>query len=269
MIIESASPTGTSSVAVAPQRILLADVREDMAAIFGDGDALHAATPHRAQPIRKVGAIQIPGSAWRGAAGPIACAALGGLLLGMAAIGVPGLINRTTAPPRVAQPAITVTENPFESVAVTRPALLHRMPQAPPAAPSATVAGRLAAARVAPAMPTSTADERAPSKPAARSTETRASANPAPKGSQCEGDRLERHWCMRHDILEADRSLRLAYADAIAEGVERRYLVAHQRRWTRLRDRATRDPDAVLAGYRELAEDLRRLAINGRRRDRI
>lgn len=271
MIVESAPPIGTPDVAAAAvsQRILLADVREDMAAIFGGSGATTLPLPNHAQPVRKAGRPQPPVPSRRGSgAGPIACAALGGLVLGMAAIGVSGLTHHRMAPPRIAQAATTVAASPFETEAAARPAALPPTQRAPTPAPPIVPVERPAAA-VKPSIAVDAKTENVPSKPVDRPAEAQATADPAPSAPQCEGDRLERHWCMRHDILEADRNLRLAYAKAIREGVERRYLVAHQRRWTQLRDRATRDPDAVLGGYRELTDDLERLAVNGRRRDRL
>lgn len=264
MIIEhdSSSDLPNEAARDASLRLRLDDVRQDMAAIFGPGAGQPDLAPRLAQPVRKGGAAQ-KGSQRRAAAGPIACAALGGLLLGMAAIAAPGLIHRMTAEPRASQPATTVAESPFEATAIAAPSL----PPAPQ--PSAAPAVHPVAASAAVPATALATKKTAPPRPVAQSKEVRAAADPAPRGTQCQGDRLERHWCMRHDILEADRDLRLAYAKAISEGVERRFLVAHQRRWSRLRDRASRNPDAVLAGYRELAEDLERLAVNGRRRDRI
>ena len=271
MIVESAPPTGTPDVAAAgvSQRVLLADVRKDMTAIFGESDAFSPALPNHALPFRKAGRQQPPAlSRRRSAAGPIACAALGGLVLGMAAIGVSGLTNRTIAPPQITRAATTVAASPFEAGAVARPAAsTPTQRSSTPSPPIVSVKRPTAAAKPSAAVNTKT--ENVPPEPVDRSAEVQATADSAPDVPQCEGDRLERHWCMRHDILEADRNLRRAYANAIREGVERRYLVAHQRRWTQLRDRATRDPDTVLAGYRELTDDLERLAVNGRRRDRL
>ncbi|KKC27886.1 hypothetical protein WP12_00835 [Sphingomonas sp. SRS2] len=254
------------------QPLLLSHVRDDMTAIFGATARSFPAPPH-AMPVRKADDPKTYAAFHRRrriAAGPLVCAALAGLLLGVVAVGIPQLTGHMTAPRKIVAPAATVAENPFEAA----PALPIRTAAAqPPAAtpdpPVAKAINSPVAKAINPPVAKAIMVERTPTKPVTRSDEARASAEAPPGGSQCAGDRLERHWCMRHDILEADRALRLAYARAIREGVERRFLVAHQRRWTQLRDRATRDPDAVLAGYRELADDLERLAVNGRRQDRI
>lgn len=243
-----------------PNQPRLAEVRRDMAAIFGENAIAGRARPLRAMPLRKAEPALQP-QARRGLKpAPLLAAALAGLILGIAAIGTPRLIGHAAPDKPATAPATTVAASPFEDAT-------------PPdaAAPSAVPAPLSPAASkpVERPEPVRLAKTEMPKKPAKPAREGMAAAEPASRGAQCEGDRLERHWCLRHDILKADRTLRLAYANAIREGVERRFLVAHQRRWTQLRDRASSDPDGVVAGYRELAEDLDRLSVNGRRRDRI
>jgi uncharacterized protein YecT (DUF1311 family) len=282
MIIEGDHHSDSSSLAAhkMSQRLLLADVRRDLATIFGDARASSTRRADRAQPVLKIDPARISTTRRRVAAGPMICAALAGLLLGMAVTSAPGLIDHWAAPSKAmapAMPALTVVESPFEGGKMTTPPVpIHKIAAEPTTASAALRAASEpgpvpapTAARIQPPAVAQISDENAHPAPARRSEQEQASAGSASWESRCAGDRLERHWCMREDILEADRALRRAYAKAINEGVERRFLVAHQRRWTRLRDRATRDPDAVLEGYRELADDLERLAINGRQRDRI
>lgn len=263
MIIETDhhSDPITASPARAPDaRPALSGVRLDMAAIFGEGAKPGRTGPPRAAALRRSEAPLPPAAPRRRTAAPLLAAALAGLILGMAAIGTPRLISHMVPVRPAAPPATTVAASPFETVSPP-PAIAIR-----PSPPASKPAGR--AGPVQPAEVKADVKKVEP-RPAKRAEERPAPAEPAARGTQCEGDRLERHWCLRHDILKADRRLRLAYANAIREGVERRFLVAHQRRWTRLRDRASSDPDGVVAGYRELADDLERLSINGRQRDRI
>lgn len=73
----------------------------------------------------------------------------------------------------------------------------------------------------------------------------------------CEGmEGMDLARCMRPHILDADLQLRTAYDDAARAGVKRRELVAHRRQWSKLRKRANSDPRRVLAGFREIAQQL-------------
>ncbi|KRB86217.1 hypothetical protein ASE00_05670 [Sphingomonas sp. Root710] len=243
----------------------LADVRRDMAAIFGENAITGHAGPQRTRPLRKAEPPPLPPARRNLKPAPLLAAGLAGLIVGMAAIGTPRLIGHAAPDTSATAPATTVAASPFEDAtppAAAAPAAAA--PSAEQAAPSPTTL-----TPVKRPDPVRLAKVDRPEEPAKPPEKRMVSAEPASLGAQCEGDRLERHWCLRHDILKADRMLRLAYANAIREGVERRFLVAHQRRWTQLRDRASSDPDGVVAGYRELAEDLERLSVNGRRRDRI
>lgn len=85
---------------------------------------------------------------------------------------------------------------------------------------------------------------------------------PSPKASDPHVDICDRMAgmdlarCLRPQILDADRQLRTAYNDAVQAGVERRELVAYRRQWSKLRKRANSDPRSVLAGFREIAQQL-------------
>ena len=247
-----------------PQRILLADVRSDIAAIFGapHGGGMTAAPLTTGRRALRSGA-RVPAATRKASAAPVALAAgMAGLLAGMAVIGAHPLLDRIDGPAASTQHGtpLAVTESPFEKAGPA--AAEKRAPPAPaPAAELTTVKAAQPVELTAVTEPVRTNPVKAAEAPG------KAAQPESP--TQCEGDRLERQWCMRHDILEADRRLRRAYAAAIHEGVERRFLVAHQQRWTRLRSRASTDPEGVLEGYGELAAALERLSVNGRRRDRI
>ncbi|WP_016746536.1 alpha-ketoglutarate decarboxylase [Rhizorhabdus wittichii] len=257
MIVDSAPPP--DPVRQPPSRLLLADVRNDMAAIFGTAEAADAAPPRTIEIAVKGSATPLPATGRRRvAAGPLLAAATAGLLIGVAGVG--GLRFADLRDRAPLAPATGVAANPFE-----RPI-------------PATPAPQLVKPTVTTTPSPSSSDDRkvareerstdAPPRPAAEKKDGKAEkAASAPGG--CEGDRLERAWCMRPDILAADRRLRRAYAEAIHQGVERRFLVEHQRHWTRLRNRAARDPQGVLEGYAELAGDLERLSIHGRAANRI
>lgn len=62
--------------------------------------------------------------------------------------------------------------------------------------------------------------------------------------------------CMRPQILDADLQLRTAYHEAARAGVKRRELLTYRRQWSKLRKRANSDPHSVLAGFREIAQQL-------------
>lgn len=267
MIVDN--PREPEAVREQPARLLLADVRQDMAGIFS------AAGPSTASPIPRM--IEVPLAAAIGprapmgrrrtALTPILAAATAGLLIGMAAMGSLHLteLRDRLVPMATSAPATSVTENPFEKSAGTSPAPLPTRP--------VTVATAGAKATPPTVEPTNAAESiMEAEKPAEAKAPTPIADKDEPAdsaASDCAGDRLERAWCMRPDILEADRRLRLAYAEAIRQGVERRFLIQHQRRWTRLRTLAPRDPDGVLEGYADLAGALERLSVNGRAADRI
>lgn len=267
MSVESTSRPGErpdEARAVPPVRLSLADIRNDMTDIFGDpGPVATIATPRtRAVPVEGSTVPSAPPLRRRAGAGPLLAAATGGLLLGMASIGGFYLVDRSRPVPAPA-PATGVAETPFEQGAARGDPLRKAKAKAGPAAAPETVA-----------RPDTPRQESGPDKRAAGNTATRPVAEDRPDDATaspraCEGDRLERAWCMRPDILEADRHLRLAYAEAIRQGVERRFLVEHQRRWARLRNLAARDPQGVLEGYGELARDLERLSVHGRVANRV
>lgn len=243
--------------------ILLGEVRADMDAIFG-------AAPDPAGPVAGRTAVVRPLDADRSCyrtsrrrsrtLALIVCA-VGGLLLGVVATGGfhlasvrSGSAVRPTAPPMAG-----VASNPFEvEPATAATGMQQAMSTAATLSRSNTprkVEGRAVVAKVS----------ATPSPASGRPRETQ----PVRLAAQCVGDRLERARCMRPDILDADRRLRRAYAEAIRQGVERRFLIEHQRRWARLRNRAIRDPDHVLEGYGELAGALERLSLHGRAANRI
>jgi uncharacterized protein YecT (DUF1311 family) len=63
-------------------------------------------------------------------------------------------------------------------------------------------------------------------------------------------------WCMRPQVLDADRQLRDAYQEAVRAGVDRSVLSNYRRQWSKLRGRANSDPRSVTGGYRQMARQL-------------
>lgn len=275
MIVESAPPDPVRRPPACPS---LADVRSDMATLFGTHEASDAPPPRTIEIAVNGSAAPFgPATRRRRIAGPLLAAATAGLLIGVAGVGglrFADLGNGTpVSPPRA--PATSVAENPFE----------QSPPPAAPATPPVTAVTaprpstsevrkpahteRLASANI-PKITRVTKVAASPRHAAGKKSRTAGkAAKTVSTSAGCGGDRLEQAWCMRPDILAADRRLRGAYAEAIHQGVERRYLVEHQRRWTRLRKLAARDPKGVLEGYGELAGDLERLSTYGRAADRV
>lgn len=65
--------------------------------------------------------------------------------------------------------------------------------------------------------------------------------------------------------MAADRELRGAYAAAERAGVDRRTLLDIRSDWKRLRGRANKDPQALIRGFGELAQELRAQTRRARR----
>jgi uncharacterized protein YecT (DUF1311 family) len=268
MIVDSPPPRDVARAPQAspsPSDVRRDDVHRDMVGIFGDpGPASQAPTPRTIEiPVTGM-TTPIARRARRSGKGPL-LAAVAGLLIGMAGAGgfyLGRMDDRPTLRPASA-PATGVISNPFEDAAETD--------SGPNATTGATVtqAPTLATRRSEIEKPVEAKNATEVTKPPQKTAAEDKPADKAVAAPECEGDQLERAWCMRHDILEADRRLRRAYAEAIQQGVERRFLVEHQRRWSRLRNLASRDPNGVLEGYGELAGDLERLSIHGRAADRI
>lgn len=100
-----------------------------------------------------------------------------------------------------------------------------------------------------------------PRRPAARVSRSQAVAS-------CNGlSRLERSRCMRPQIIDADMELRRVYARATRAGVSPRMLNSYNRRWSRLLEKSTSDPDEVMRKLRDMARKLEaeRLAQAGDR----
>lgn len=72
-------------------------------------------------------------------------------------------------------------------------------------------------------------------------------------------------WCLRGSVMAADRELRGAYAAAERAGVDRRTLLDIRSDWKRLRGRANKDPQALIRGFGELAQELRAQTRRARR----
>lgn len=102
--------------------------------------------------------------------------------------------------------------------------------------------------------------ERVPHPVAARHNPRSARLVSAERVGGCEGTvGIDRARCMYPQILETDKALRAAYADAANAGATGRALSPIRNRWARLRRRALVDPDRVADGYRQMAVELRGL----------
>jgi len=259
MIAESPVHTEGHTALLIPAS--LASVRADMEAIFGPPPIAKMTTGSKAAlPFRAPG-DKSPITQHHSKATPLLTGTAAGLLIGILAVGGYQMFGTRDPAPlgMVAAPTVGVAVPPFEAeddaisappektapvVAVARPQQTGPMPAGKNVSVKAATSSDAGGARALTASST-------------RNT------------AQCEEDRLERAWCMRSDILDADRRLRRAYSEAIRQGVERRFLIEHQRRWARLRKLAARDPDRVLKGYDSLASALERLSVNGRAANRI
>ena len=73
-------------------------------------------------------------------------------------------------------------------------------------------------------------------------------------------------WCLRPAVLQADSTLREAYAVAIDAGVDRKMLKAYRSSWSRLRRKAPDDPRQVIDGYERMARELQSEALQRRAR---
>jgi uncharacterized protein len=69
---------------------------------------------------------------------------------------------------------------------------------------------------------------------------------------------------LRGAVAAADGQLRDAYATAIRAGVSRRTLEDIRDDWSRLRRRANKDPQLLIRGYGDLAQELRAEARRAR-----
>jgi hypothetical protein len=177
--------------------------------------------------------------------GAIAAAGLLGLALGGVIVKAPPRMDARTLAQAVAPP----TEPPGAFLAE-------------PLVPLA------ATALVAPAPPRPAA-RRAPSAKAPKANRERRAAThrAAPKqGDQVALGPCEGLWggalarCAHPAVLDADRQLRRAYADATRAGVSRPALVAYRNRWASLRSRAGSEPDRLIHEYAGMASDLDRMA---------
>lgn len=244
-------------------RIWLADVRADMDAIFGSAPDPTDQVAWRTTIVRPLDAnhpfLRAPSRRSRTMAS-VACT-VAGLLIGLSAAGGLHLGDSSggSALRPIVPPMAGVASNPFEAEPATTPVKAKQAlatASGPPRSNAPMKGGEQAMLAKASTLP-------------APLIEHPREARPVRLASNCEGDRLERARCLRPDILDADRRLRRAYAEAIRQGVERPFLVEHQRRWARLRKQAIRDPDDVLEGYGELAGALERLSIHGRAANRV
>nr|WP_089218744.1 hypothetical protein [Sphingomonas laterariae] len=110
---------------------------------------------------------------------------------------------------------------------------------------------------------------------AASKTEQLADASPsqpapvavaaAPAQPRCEGMTANREaWCLRPAVLEADKDLRAAYANAINIGVARSTLSSYRKRWAKLRKQSSDEPRHLIGSYRAMTEELALLSTQAR-----
>jgi hypothetical protein len=270
-----------SSGSVAPS------VASDMEAIFARGSR----TGPRASPGLPNGAIQVRSAAeplrepGRGAGVRLSrtgvIAGLGAALLG-AVLGL-GLSSRFEDPPAPTPRRATSTPFLAGDFEEFPPA---PAPQLRPDAPSPSPAVSPVAARTPdpieqveaspPVVEQARARNKAPADdPKPRATERKTVRSEAVARSErvvareaCDDLPLgERAWCLRPAILAADDRLRDAYASATRAGVDGDTLARYNERWSRLRGRTRRDPEDVLFGYNDLADDLSRLTRRHRERE--
>lgn len=167
---------------------------------------------------------------------------------------------------------------------IVKPPDIRRSPPAAQTAPAAVMVASVAPAPTATPTPGPRPAIPWPEPPVAAAAPAKAAAAPvkaaAPRAarpkpakavsrkadSRCERLRGEnRARCAYPAVIAADRRLRQAYASATRAGVPRATLVSYRNRWASLRHRADSDPGRVIAGYQDMAGDLRRLADRERR----
>jgi uncharacterized protein YecT (DUF1311 family) len=271
-------------------------VAADLTAIFGDRSRPASTSPSGA-------VAKPPARARRGMGGRMIglLLAVGACLIAAAAL----LVLRPWAPRQAREAKVAAMTRPSAdpSAAAARPAAARSLPQTAVApasdlipmrtsqdafAPEAAPARRAEAAR-APAPAPHVAQARARPLPryasgrdrpqelasdaaAASAVRTADRTPPAPARAapprRC--DRTEgverKAWCMRPQILAADRQLRAAYADAGRAGVSSTDLKHLQGRWTALQRQADTDPEKTLQAYGEIQDTLADLTRDRRAR---
>lgn len=229
------------------RRELSRAVRADLEEIFRPVSPTAAARPPRVRIFvgRSAEARERSPARW----GALAAAAFVGLAAGALIVKPPEFLRSTPAA-QTAPAAVTVA-----SIApIPAPARAPGPAIAWPEPPVATTAPAKAEA----------APVKADAPRAARPKPAKAVIRKS--GSRCEGLRGDnRARCAYPAVIAADRRLRQAYASATRAGVPRATLVSYRNRWASLRHRADSDPGRVIAGYQDMAGDLRRLADRERR----
>jgi hypothetical protein len=176
-----------------------------------------------------------------------------GALAAVALVGVSAGAVLTKLPARKAEPAPPAAARQIAIV------------QGPPAQPALAPLATLPINRPAPV----TTPVAAPVTPAPAPTVKRiaAHAKPARRAPRLvtASTACGRGGCSRATVLAADARLRRAYAGALHAGVSQRALLDYRDRWWALRRRAPHEPARVVAGYRQMAAELDRMAARQRK----
>lgn len=245
------SPSDGSNIEAGPV-LKFTSVEQELSRLFDRADKARTTRPSRAIVIK-------PGAA-RPRLWPyplvLACVAAAGVLVGAMTDELAMIFGRSNPGPTPSSAALELrTVRPLSAaidpqVAVSR---IDPAPKPPTAAPAAKAAAPPAAERAASASR------------AARSQQSRSAPRTSEKASSCAGlTGAAEQRCAYPKLLAADRRLRHAYERAAEAKVPRQALVSYQRRWSRLRGEARRDPERVARAYDRLAAELRQAARDRR-----
>ena len=218
-------------------------VSADMDAIFRD---VPAPTLLRPEPLVAPTVLRAPGAARAEPPKRGLRPATVGAIAAAAAIGVAiGALAHAPAPPSVA---------PISEPASDRAMAALELPASAPLPPEASVAPPKLIQSVARHITTvrPATMRRAAARPAPRMVHVKATASP-PSACAFTPDAAD---CVQDEIAAADRQLRRNYLEAARAGAPLSALRNVRQDWQDLRDQATDDPETVILGYRNLAEDL-------------
>ena len=222
---------------------LAAAVSAEMEAIFRGmpAPALLRPEPAAAPTVLRAPGVVRAEPAKRGlrplTAGAIAAAAAIGLVV--------GALTHAPAPAPISPVGETAGDRAMAALEIPASAPL------PPEAPAATPEPPRPAARHTARIKRATL-HKAAIRPATRSNHARATIR-AQVGCGAELDAAD---CVQDEIAAADRQLRRNYLEAARAGAPLSTLRGVRQDWQTLRDQATDDPETVILGYRNLADNL-------------